>query len=267
MTSTTELDTLRVTAAAMKARLDQMASNPETNTFFKAKLDEVEASRSQLRTEITELYKEKANLAQRTLDLTQTVDRLRKEIAEQKTAYDAMAARNHDLELKLSVVNDHHAQLQVELLKADDKIKELQNENQQCVTQLLNAKSREAEQLNMAKDLYDSLLRRMRKEDVDRAIAQAGPQAGLLHAALPASTAIEPNVRIAVPSRPHRSFVGHDAEVNAIAYNPTGAQIVTASSDRRVRIWDAESGGAILTLDGSDKGASTCCFSDNEVAI
>jgi len=49
-------------------------------------------------------------------------------------------------------------------MKADETIRQLRAENQQCVNQLLSAKTREAEQLNMARDLYDSLLRRMRKE-------------------------------------------------------------------------------------------------------
>ncbi|KAJ4462629.1 putative Protein tipD [Paratrimastix pyriformis] len=216
-----EVPTLRATSVALQARLETLQSNPESNALVKAKLEEAEKQREEVRTEVTGLYREKANLAQRTLDLSQQLDQTRKESAERLQAKEQLEKTNHDLEVQLGVMKEHHSQLQVELVKADETIRQLRSENQRAITELLAAKSREAEQMNMAKDLYDSLMRRMRKE------------------------------------------TAHEGEVNAIAFNMTGNQIVTASSDRKVKVWDVETGATVVTLTGCDKGASTCCFSDN----
>jgi len=45
----------------------------------KARLEEAELQREKLRAEVTDLYREKANLAQRTLELTQELERTKKE--------------------------------------------------------------------------------------------------------------------------------------------------------------------------------------------
>ena len=41
---------------------------------------------------------------------------------------------------------------------------------------------------------------------------------------------------------------GHAKDVNAAAYNPTGTRIVTGSSDRTAKVWDANTGAELLTL-------------------
>jgi len=34
----------------------------------------------------------------------------------------------------------------------------------------------------------------------------------------------------------------HDAEVNSVAFDLTGTKMVTAGSDRKVKVWDTETG-------------------------
>ena len=43
---------------------------------------------------------------------------------------------------------------------------------------------------------------------------------------------------------------GHEDRVNCAAYSPDGARIVTASSDKTVRIWDADTGAQLGLLSG-----------------
>ena len=43
---------------------------------------------------------------------------------------------------------------------------------------------------------------------------------------------------------------GHDNTVVCCAFSPDGARVLTASSDRTARIWDAETGAQLRTLEG-----------------
>ena len=45
---------------------------------------------------------------------------------------------------------------------------------------------------------------------------------------------------------------GHDDFVNSAAFSPDGSRIVTASSDKTARIWDAATGKEIAVLRGHD---------------
>jgi WD40 repeat protein len=38
---------------------------------------------------------------------------------------------------------------------------------------------------------------------------------------------------------------GHDGEISKVAFSPSGARVITASSDRTARIWDAETGDCL----------------------
>jgi WD40 repeat protein len=67
--------------------------------------------------------------------------------------------------------------------------------------------------------------------------------------------------RLDRPNRPERVLVGHDGDINAIAYSPDG-QIVTAGSDRTVRIWNPSTGARIV-LHGHQDEANTAIFSSN----
>jgi WD40 repeat protein len=50
---------------------------------------------------------------------------------------------------------------------------------------------------------------------------------------------------------------GHTNGVSAIAFNPDGRRIATASQDRTVKLWDSETGHEVLTL--RDHTASVIC--------
>jgi WD40 repeat protein len=43
----------------------------------------------------------------------------------------------------------------------------------------------------------------------------------------------------------------HDGMVNAVAFNPDGTRVATASYDHTARVWDS-SGAAVATLDHPD---------------
>ncbi len=54
---------------------------------------------------------------------------------------------------------------------------------------------------------------------------------------------------------------GHTQTVNMAAFNPSGTQVVTASSDKTARLWEARTGKVIATLRGHTNGVNTASFS------
>jgi WD40 repeat protein len=54
---------------------------------------------------------------------------------------------------------------------------------------------------------------------------------------------------------------GHADRVNSVAYSPDGSLIVTASSDRTARVWDAGTGASVAELRGHTKEVNSAAFS------
>jgi len=57
------------------------------------------------------------------------------------------------------------------------------------------------------------------------------------------------------------AITGHKDTVRSIAFSPDGRRLVTASSDKSARIWDAETGREILRLGGHTGGVGSAVFS------
>lgn len=54
---------------------------------------------------------------------------------------------------------------------------------------------------------------------------------------------------------------GHDAAINAVSFSPDGSLLATASDDRTVMFWDANSGEPRLTIDGHQGWVNDVAFS------
>ncbi len=73
------------------------------------------------------------------------------------------------------------------------------------------------------------------------------------------------------------SLERHESQVESVAFNPDGNQIVSASSDHTIRIWDAQSGqkklvlnvmeGPVLNLAFSPDGNPIVCEVNRSVII
>ena len=61
-------------------------------------------------------------------------------------------------------------------------------------------------------------------------------------------------------SRRLMTIVGHSDIINSCAISPDGTRIVSASSDRTLKIWDMADGKELLTLRGHIDSVETCAF-------
>jgi WD40 repeat protein len=55
--------------------------------------------------------------------------------------------------------------------------------------------------------------------------------------------------------------------VTACAYSPDGARVVSAGSDRTLKIWDVETGRDILSLEGHTKEVNGCAYSPDGARV
>ena len=58
-----------------------------------------------------------------------------------------------------------------------------------------------------------------------------------------------------------RTFLGHKSDVRSVAFNPDGKRIVSGSQDRMVKVWEAQTGQELLTLNGHTNTVTSVAFS------
>ena len=62
-------------------------------------------------------------------------------------------------------------------------------------------------------------------------------------------------------SKPIARLLGHQKQVNHVAFSPDGAYIASAGYDNHVKLWNARDGTFIATLRGHVGAVYQCCFS------
>ena len=88
------------------------------------------------------------------------------------------------------------------------------------------------------------------------------PAAGSPRAATPAIRLPgEVKVFDATTGHPLFTLRGHTSNVVAVAFNPEGNRIASASFDQTIKLWELETGQEILTLRGHKSGVMSVAFS------
>jgi len=53
---------------------------------------------------------------------------------------------------------------------------------------------------------------------------------------------------------------GHDNEVVSVAFSPDGVFLASGSQDGTVKVWDVQTGGLVITLEGHSSGIFLVTF-------
>ena len=61
--------------------------------------------------------------------------------------------------------------------------------------------------------------------------------------------------------------MGHSEDVNSVAYSTDGTKIISGSSDHTIKIWDANTGECLKTLEGHSSYVNSVAYSPDGTKI
>ncbi len=70
-----------------------------------------------------------------------------------------------------------------------------------------------------------------------------------------------------VMTEPRLTLTGHASDLWAAAFSPDGHRVLSVSSDKTAKLWDAKSGALIATLEGHTEGLRNGAFSPDGTVI
>ncbi|KYN14218.1 Autophagy-related protein 16-1 [Trachymyrmex cornetzi] len=195
--------------------------------------------------ELAMLHKRKGEHTQQIVDLNNKLQEITKELHGKESSLAESSEANTNLRLEITkclarekdleginqMLKDEHQALQLAFASLEEKLRKTQEENRQLIERLIKYKARDAEKMNEENDNF--LRKRQAKmqkelEDAARDTRPVSPDRLSLKevAGLPT----------AVPTKISVSFIGHEGEVYAVKWSPTGI-FATGGSDRKVKLW------------------------------
>eukprot|EP00800_Vazella_pourtalesii_P004558 TRINITY_DN1526_c0_g1_i2.p1 TRINITY_DN1526_c0_g1~~TRINITY_DN1526_c0_g1_i2.p1 ORF type:complete len:337 (+),score=101.73 TRINITY_DN1526_c0_g1_i2:1290-2300(+) len=168
-------------------------------------------------------------------------------------------------------MNDEYQALQMTCTSLEDKLRQLQKDNQDLITRWMDVKSRDADRINTMNETENKMRslaqeNELLKSSLDRSQAvsrsngsnEYKPQNFLENIKVRAfsisSKSMTPVTQLEmplcqaafVPVKPSYKWDAHDGCVTAIQFSPTGHLMATGGDDKHVKLWDVAEGRAQL---------------------
>lgn len=261
-----------------KARLEQDNGDSSMRNDSSGRTNErisaLDKTVFQLRTEITELHRTKANYAQQLVDLRNNLDEKERELQLKNN-------RLQELEMGLSkakedcrileqtiqnkdelyqVLKDEYEALHLAFSSLENNYNRLEKEHQDIISRWIALKTRDADRLNAETERMQKLKQYQVQKELEEAAREPVVinQSSLEHIPLCISACL--------PSKVTAKIDGHDGDVNAIRWTPSGLIVATGGGDRKVKLWEIANGQLLIKniLIGSNAAVMSLDFNAEE---
>lgn len=238
-----------------------------------------------LQDELTELHRKKGENAQQLIDLSNSLKEKEKQstaaenrIRELEVRWKEVVDRNNQLEQHLNeeatakqCLMDELQALQMAYAAIEKNLRDLQEDNADLVTRWMAQKADLANRMNAENETFRARQHRLLQEKIDAAAADTSVIPSDFERKTSTGELDIPMVGfvVSVPSRALQSFEGHEGEVNAVRWGPSGRMFASGGSDRKVKLWELR-GGKCETkgvLIGSNAGVMSVEFDTEETLV
>eukprot|EP01137_Pigoraptor_chileana_P015926 Opistho-2@72334 len=313
----TQLQVEKNTLALQVDKLKE-AGDVTVSSAVNARVALLEERLARAQEELMESYKHKGHNAQRVLDLNHAVmvkdEEAKKRESEIAVLQSAVAIHIRQLEdvkgtvaekdVTIQVLQDELQALQLELLRIEERNRDLERDNKELVERWLRKMNEEAQKINDANAFIEQVSELKKTQDLRDAVSsdhfaavasspggtdiqqqlmQALDSSGTLAngdgaSIMSASTSSLPGadaqaVRgrrqsnvgvVVVPTTAVHRIIGHDGDVNCVQFSTNGMRIVTGGNDKKVKVWDAKTGVALITLLGATQSVMSVAFNSKD---
>ncbi|KAI3650484.1 hypothetical protein MP228_003965 [Amoeboaphelidium protococcarum] len=236
----------------------------------------------ELKHELNELYKAQSNNTQRLLSvgdelvatqklLKQQEDstirvtlQLEKEKRRADDALDLVQQKNDTIQLLQDELNT----LRLEIQQSDERMAGIKQENQELLNKLLRKASDDATKMNAANNMYESMMEKRQKfttaalgrisslRDVVAKNIFSGEQSGGLQSSSELEDSQMPLQRVPTWNKckwPEKETICnklHEDDINHVDFSSDGSIVVTASTDKKVKVFDIATKQVKYSLSG-----------------
>ena len=287
-----EKEQLEFINAKLKEENEKMKSKSSEINYEQVSV--LEKKLFSLQEELTELHRRRGEKAQQIIDQTSELKSYETQVLELKEQIELNKVHAGDADKKIAkfksiiselqgtnqLLKDEYQTLQLALNSAENKLLQVQKENDQLVLQIMEHKEKDVLRLNQENDKAMRLQQEKIRQQLAEAVAETKVTAAELQpfkffrnsSAASAhvgkeslDSAICHSVRI--PTKSFLKFEAHEGEVNALKWSPHGLTVATGGTDRKIKIWDFSkniceqkgqltgSNGAIMALDHDASGS------------